>query len=261
MREERTRIDEITEELFKDKTVLLSFPRSGLHLVMYIVQFLTGKGIVEGIDKPDSLLLGERGHKGKPANHLSHVNTNDAVAIRRHFTNWKGERGYSLFPSRLLLIIRDPVETILSHYCSRNVYAIDDIFETNWLTNNEKYVETCCREILSNLRSYDACKQPKCIVVYEDLVFNNTASVVKQIGRFFGVPKKNIRLFLGNFDLYRRDCLQVLLTPAKSDSPDFYATRLTDVNLTDLRSIIFDLLDHPIVRKLYGNKLIETQDV
>lgn len=227
-----------------DLVVLLSFPRSGLHFVMYIIQFLTRKVILSGLENRETFQNIHLPDYAKIRKFFPDIKVDeknlDVSAVSQHFSR---EPKYSADSNRIMLILRDPVEAILSHF--------EGI--SNEINDTYAYVREASEQILKNLQRYDICKKSKCIVVYEDLVFNDTVSVVKQIGQFFEVSNEKIDLLLQDLDKHRRDSLQLMVRKGTSNSPNFYASQLTEKDLKMIKSIVYDVLDHPIIKKLYVN--------
>ena len=92
--------------------VIASYPRSGNHLVRFLVEFITGRATLGCVGNPRdrpicSVFTGPQ---------LEHVDLGEPIGIKAHFpreirTLLRGPER----PAKLVLILRDPVEAILSH--------------------------------------------------------------------------------------------------------------------------------------------------
>lgn len=160
---------------------ILSFPRSGNHLVRGLVEFLT-----------------QRPTNGCPGNHedtpiasrlknktdLIHV-AGPAEWSKAHRPSQEVKRADP--SSKLIAIVRHPLESIASHYKSDQKFTIQSLHRE---ISPGSHLYGMYMDVL---RKYNAWQGPKLIVYYEDLVFdekNNHADVARQLAKFVNAEEK-----------------------------------------------------------------------
>jgi len=211
--------------------LLLSYPRSGNHLVRYIIEFLTGQATLGCFSNrvQDSPIF-----KRYSVRLLGHVKEDAPVAKKSHFA-------YELKDhkcDKLIFILRDPVEAILSHRETRNRDAEYLAIVNEWFLGNFKY--------------YEDFEGPKAIVSYEDLAFNKQEKAIRVLASFFNVADDTVNNFVDNYGIYKEDSYSSLSRGAISNDPKFYAKKATLEDLVYIQEDFKMIFDHPIYKECYG---------
>lgn len=147
-------------EIYKSlKFYIVSYPRSGNHLLRYIIEsltFLPTLGAQNGKSEYSTIFSID-----KPIYKKTDINIKSRKPIglkRHHFENFE-ETGYEL---DLILILRNPVEAIFSH----NILVLLKDFNKKVIMNEfEKYCEL--------LKVYDNSTKEKILIYYSDLLKND----------------------------------------------------------------------------------------
>lgn len=113
-------------------TMLLSYPRSGNHLVRYVVEHCSRRPTLGWGDKEN--LLVPRSLHDKPIflrDRNIEITNAKPILVKRHEPDYE--------PKRLILLVRNPVEAILSHK-GRGLVEIPD---SELLEQAEKFMDNC----------------------------------------------------------------------------------------------------------------------
>jgi len=162
------------------KFYILSYPRSGNHLVRFLIESLSGQptlgaqngksefATIFSIDKPIYKKINIK------------INTKKPIGIKRHHFDKYNETGFEL---DLLLILRNPIEAIFSHKINQltekfDIQIINDEFK--------KYCEL--------LKIYHSSNKNKIIFYYSDLIENdkNTLQNLKNFLKNYSFDIKNL---------------------------------------------------------------------
>ena len=183
---------------------ILSYPRSGNHLVRYLVEYLTGQATsgCSGNEKVDTFICKRHG-----VQHLSHVNCDLIVARKYHFAFHITNPS-----SQLIFILRNPLECIYSHHAGikgKSTQAFNDILK--------KYS--------AGLEYFHAFSGPKLCISYEELVYYNTESSIHHLHNFLKAASNDARCraLLENAELFLDDAKSALLRASQSSGPLHYA--------------------------------------
>jgi hypothetical protein len=143
--------------------IVLSFPRSGSHLVRSIIEYYSGRctigcnGMTHDVNAdPPICMKADAGYE--------HVSLSNPIAHKRHFTHKLPAKIDSL-----MLIHRTPKEALLSFEKPQYAKLIGETqTEEDW-----KRFEYLCELFTANIQTYNQYAGPKMIVKYEDLVFGH----------------------------------------------------------------------------------------
>ena len=159
--------------------ILLSYPRSGNHLVRYILEYITGLPTsgCYGNPKDRPIYTNKFPNKETPLSHVDH---------NYHFSFTKFHKIPSVYNSAylkadpsLILIVRDYKECIISHL--RKTSGKDYSIETTFQKEMNFYFKL--------LHYYDTYEGKKMIIYYEDLL-NDFENVLIQLSKFIPNVKK-----------------------------------------------------------------------
>ena len=236
---------------------LLSYPRSGNHLVRYIIEFLTARPTLGSSISNPTQDLGLYTRAGPCL--LDHVTTEkDPVARKYHFHKMRPPK-FSVYEiaceDGLILVLRHPIEAILSHH--RHIgLATQKVDYTIWQIDDiKKRVE----DFLGNLEFYQTFKKPKVCVIYENLSCDEPEGAIEKIASFFTVEKSRQIKLVENFEKYKSDCFRSLKRPAASatqklSDSSFYRNQLkmsNPKNYQTFRRLLREVLNHPIITENY----------
>lgn len=193
---------------------ILSFPRSGNHFVRYIIEYLTGRCTIGATgftqaperDSPICLRIGPK--------YLSDVDISNPIAKKVHFSNdidFNGMTG-------LVLILRHPMESILSH----RFYELKFIQSGKRITSQEfEVLIKDTTKYLENIEFYEFFNGPKQIILYEDLVGENYINAIEGLDKIFNFNKNKLSEFINNFEKYKIDSMKSpLRSPISVDKND-----------------------------------------
>ena len=152
-------------EIYKSlKFYILSYPRSGNHLLRYIIETLTGQptlGAQNGKSEHSTIFSID-----KPIYKKIEINIKSRKPIglkRHHFENFS-ESGYEL---DLILILRYPIEAIFSH----NLTELSKNFSIKiFMDEFDRYCEL--------LKVYSTTKREKILIYYSDLLKNDMDTIM-----------------------------------------------------------------------------------
>ena len=161
-----------------DSAILFSYPRSGNTWVRYIIEVLTGRPT---LGTPDNLLndppIWAR-FQGLPVNSMG-----DPVALKRHTLIQIDEEDRT---RPLIVVVRNYKESIIRvrNHSEESLRKFD--FETERLL------------YFAPVEYYHRHDRKKLLLYYEDLI-NRPASVIIEIGAFFGLRPGDCDFFLENY--------------------------------------------------------------
>ena len=237
---------------------ILSFPRSGNHFTRYIIEFLTGRPTVGCTKKmitdpsKDSPIRCRKG-----PNFLEHVSLENPIACKFHFADNSMESYIPIVDAeKLILILRHPIETWLSHRYNKS----REIFSPSTFSESmEKLARKDSDKFLDNLRFYDNYEKQKICIFYEDLISPSPQETIKKIANFLEVENDSVEDFVKNIEKFRSDSLKSThrkpISVASNNSSNFYSKRLMQVDqekYEDLRKVFRKTLEHHLVEKKYG---------
>jgi len=168
-------------------TILLSFPRSGNHLIRFIIEFLTLKPTSgcksNNKDKP----IYTNNFKDKTV--LANVNkTADFICYKCHFVKHIKE-DFINTTHNLILIIRDPKECINRH---RSLDPKNKIKKQKNL-HSKLYLE--------NIEYYHNFKNKKLLIYYEDII-QHPKKIINQLFKFFNSKRYQYKKLINNINYY-----------------------------------------------------------
>jgi hypothetical protein len=175
------------------KTFLLAYPRSGSSLLRYILGYITQSKPLQsdGRIEPslDNLLINE--YKNAPFIYKHHQLSEGQCTIEPEQTN------------KLILLVRNPMENILSYVFSSNNISKDKNNDKDFLIGyfnsmiDSGKIQRNIDEYKKNILYYDNYKFDKIIINYENLISNPNSEITK-LGEFMGSDKSRILDFLNN---------------------------------------------------------------
>jgi hypothetical protein len=196
-------------------TTLLSYPRSGNHLVRYLIEYELGHptlGAMDGDGRIFPRWLVDRPIYLREGNSIRIVDKVPLVT-KRHDLDDLGER------SKLIFILRDPIDSVLSH-------------TRDWPT--QRFCETADEQIahwirlLLTYRSWH--KERRLLIKYPSLVASPLVQV-KFISEFLKTPTlRNWDQFpVDSHEIPVKEALSALVRPADSgDSVGTYRSRMPE---------------------------------
>ena len=235
---------------------ILSYPRSGNHLVRYMIEFMTKQATLgcrgnEHIDTP----IRDRGG----VRYLYDV-SNTPIARKAHSAveiNVVNARS-------IILILRNPVDAVVSHKIPQTDYDHTHL-QKRGITNTgidtsdfRKWVNI----FIKNLLLYEGFEGKKAVIKYEELM-SDTAykKPISLIADIFDINKENLDYTLANYLDLRSDSLVGPLKPPQSvdNTGKVWLTRsqlLKSRDPTSYEKIVDalkDVLEHDIVKHYYGS--------
>ncbi len=193
---------------------ILSYPRSGNHLVRGLVEYLTKKPTNGCLTNPEDTTIQSRlenvstdfqGISGNPEWTKAH----DPMEELKNVTH----------RSKLILIVRDPLEALPSHLKTTK----DDMLSNlkPYSKHHDWYVNI--------LNRFQIWTGPKLLLYYEDLVFDQVehhTTCVKQLGEFLQVSPDLIDSCIQNWETITSLTKNVALQrKSESDSINYYKTK------------------------------------
>lgn len=230
---------------------ILSYPRSGNHFVRYLVEFLTGRATLgavgftrtPGQDTPICLRSGPQ--------FLTHVCIDAPVANKAHFAHTVPK-----YTDRLVLIVRHPIEALISHNQTTMV-AINDGHPLS--RSSMATLASGATKFLDNLNYFEKFHGPKEIVFYEDLLGEGYTEALKSLGRVFEFDHDRLVNLVDNFQKYRVDSMKSPIrkpvSVKKNGSSRFYSDKIQAKNpkvFEFCESLVVDILNHKLITEYYG---------
>lgn len=217
--------------------IIASFPRSGNHLVRYIIEYLSGRPTLgEGNKKWANTV------DGPVLNRLSLIQknipfeyiNNDPIAVKRHFAREKEVWKNTLY------IHRNPMEAILRHSLhNKSLEYILDIRNISHLQNlSKQYFDLQCKVYSS---------ETLLVISFENLVFKNDrlGETITKISKFFNfeVTIPNIRLFIKDWDRHKNQAREVYINTCKfyecATFPFYWSEKLSSEQLAYVGKVIY----------------------
>lgn len=231
---------------------ILSFPRSGNHFVRYIIEFLTGKATIgaagfttiSGQDTPICLRSGPE--------FLKHVDIHDRISTKTHFVHSLPEN-----VSGLVLLIRHPIESIISHRF-HNI-SMTSGFSQKFSKGIVQTLEKDSLNFFENLEYYNNFNGPKTIVLYEDLIGDNYQKCINSLSEIFIFDETRLSHMLDDFEKYRMDSMKSPhrkpISSTKKNKKNFYENFLKSSSIENYNLYIQTIsksLNHDLIKELYG---------
>lgn len=230
--------------------IIASFPRSGNHLVRYLVEFLTnrptiGEGNELWANDIDGPILKRIDIKHKYKN-------DNPIAVKRHIIREEDKS------KKMIYVFRNPCEAILRH--ALHSYSLDYILnpENSYLKELALMNNNLMREYLSKYGD------ERLIIKFEDLVFNFDKSYfnLDSLSVFLNSTAKNVILSkkksLFNSLSHHKEIVSKFydLTTAMNEHADtstYWRDKLTKDQLVYVESIVYN---DPIVKN-YVKDILE----
>lgn len=149
--------------------IIASFPRSGNHLVRYIIEYISMRSTLgEGDESWKTTIDGPIFVRVKK---LDYYLDSNPIAEKRHTIRKED------FDKKLLLIVRDFKSSIIRHGCI--THSLDHLFSSDYLNHllNMYYYL---------LEDYNKWEQDKCLIYYEDLM-KNPEVIINKISNFISI--------------------------------------------------------------------------
>ena len=214
---------------------MLSYPKSGGTLTRYIIEYLTKRGTLGcRTNKLDTEL-----YKRKCTQFLSH-DYGEPIAEKWHKID-------EIQGDKLIMLLRHPMEAFLSFH---------EQFYEEQLINSQDFIIKSKYWMLRNLEYYSSFQKPKCLSIYENLIFQNHELYIRKIASFFQLTdNKRLEEFLQNFDIYREDCrhMHTLEKGWGSNTPNYYRSQLSKLEKSFVFNLMQEVLNHPLIIKIYGD--------
>lgn len=163
--------------------ILLSFPRSGNHLIRFFIEYLTGMPTLGCVDNLKDHPIFSDYFELDP-NILSHVSSDIPICRKAHTAEectWilQKEKG-----AKLILITRDPVEAIIAHAerPRQDILGVIYIFR----------IIKCAIQIKSIFQFYSKFQGEKVILRYENWISNDKMKNRSEINKLSGILNKYI---------------------------------------------------------------------
>jgi len=183
---------------------VLSYPRSGNHLVRYLIEYLTGSATAGCEGNPDDTFICHR----KDVQLLSHINSQNIVTKKYHFAS------HIAAPSdKLIFILRSPLECCYSH-------------GTPGVSTEA--LHTALKQYSKNVEYFHAFTNPKLFISYEELVHYNTEHTIFRLHMFLEALSNAARYehLIANLDRFLDDARHSTLRHPISSSPCHYTNLL-----------------------------------
>ena len=163
-------------------TIIASYPRSGNHLVRFLIEFLTGIPTEGCLNNNRDVPIYQNQFPQKP-NVLNHVCPEiSPIAVKHHRVAEieSNIKNLYLVPSSLLLIVRDPVDAISAH--------ISDKGRTQKISQFKSMVQKNVEQYLNLIVFYNNLTLKKEIIFYEKICASNLSlskSEINKLVQFF----------------------------------------------------------------------------
>lgn len=221
-----------------NECIIASFPRSGSHLVRYLIEIMSGRPTLgEGdyqwsrtVDGPIlerlSLIQKEKSYKYKDSN---------PIGYKRHIIR---EEDYKI--KNLIYIERDMIESILRH--ALHNHSMDSIFDPNNL-----YLQTLIKlDSKLNSEYYEKNNfESRIKIIFEDLVFGSVDQIIEslsQIDNILNLKCKSIKTIVKNINKHKENAKLVFHNISffneNADNPNYWKSKLTKDQLEYLTNLI-----------------------
>lgn len=169
--------------------ILCSYPRSGSTWTRYYLEYMTQRptsGIGDGSVARKHPQLGVDRNAKKYAHKTHQITSEDRKMC-----------------SKLILLVRDPVEAITRHGWSEGWKHKSNDDKALAKLEHALGHDTIQRINYMNLiKSYEECKHPKLMVYYEDLC-SKPAETLESIREFLELPEDRHNKFMQNYDSHK----------------------------------------------------------
>jgi len=219
---------------------VISYPRSGNHLIRYLIEFMTnqvtlGRQGNESVDTPIA---------DRPGVKLLYDISRNPIARKAHFVSEVNIKD----ADRIILGLRNPIDAMISHHAQ--------------IGNHPKEIEKEAKMFVKNLSMYEGFEGKKAIIKYEDLVSDSAyEKPVSLIANVFDINEETLERTLTNYCDLRRDSLGGPLRPPHSVDRTG-KIRLSRSQLLKSRNpasyekivdVLKEVLEHDIVKLYYGS--------
>jgi len=206
--------------------VIASYPRSGNHLVRYLVEYLTGRPTLGCRDNPDDIPIYQQ---GSPA--LAHVG-GPAIAEKVHYLH---ELNRVEVVTGAILVCRDPTEALLSHVGTRKGFKF----------LYRRKIKQAARYYYDLIVAIDESTYPKLAISFDDLTSRDRAVTERLLDDLIGflgsdvLPEraKSLRL---NFDEMRNQARSTLERPATTSSATHHREKADAASLQIVTAVLAD---------------------
>lgn len=227
------------------KGILLSFPRSGNHLVRFLIEFLTSRPTKGCMGNPEDIDICKSSFEPEE-NPLGHVK-DDWIWCKHHFVdeidvNKRRDRVFKDNLNGMLLLFRDPVECILRHeYFGNQSYV--------W---NSKHIDKHIEKVKASINYFLDFSHNKHLIIYENLIDRETREEeIKLLSNFIGGDDNLLEELLDDLDFYYNLSLISKMNYKTSgcisgEDPKFHSKRTK--NLKGLREYVLNKLGDDLNR-------------
>ncbi len=164
------------QKIIKADAYLLSHPRSGNHWVRFLVEWFSGRPTLGCLGNKETDIPIHKGFNDE-RDSLKHVDEDsNPILIKAHNISEiiNNDMG-------IIIILRDPKETIVSHWRNINKERMD--------------------QYISLIKLFDEFEGNKKIIYYEDLI-NNPKKEITEILDFLNINKDRIEEFMEDYEYY-----------------------------------------------------------
>lgn len=169
--------------------ILASYPRSGNHLVRFLLEFLTGCPTYGCLRNQQDVPIYKNQFPTQP-NVLQHVNPNCSPIAIKHHTYREIQENLShkkFIPSSILLIVRNPLEAIAAHIGTESYH-----YQKNTASNLKNIVERELNDYISLLNFFARVDLPKEIIFYERITSEDTSLWQPELQKVVNLFHNNI---------------------------------------------------------------------
>ncbi len=213
---------------------LLSYPRSGNHLVRYLIEYLTERPTLGVIgSEPDTPIYQREGVKLLNNNALEKASPE---VIKYHFATDIVSYSEKYPLDTLIFILRDPVEAYASHIGETPFLWSKETWREEEQNSLTTHIKPALTQMMENINYFNQFEGNKMFICYEDLVFHNPNQVITELAEFVASPADRLKHLLENLSKYLKDSRR---TPVRKTSahvtPDYYSSRVRPANLQFLK--------------------------
>lgn len=184
-------------------TWILSYPRSGNHLVRTFVEYMTKRPTIGCFNDPQDPPIYKRNEELRTTINISKPEDVVPVAIKSHFASDIATQLHS--EDNLILLLRSPIECVTSH-------------KDNHKSAIAKYQK--------NLDFFMQFKNKKLLLFYEDMKNQHFDKFLESLGEFFNCDSEVIMKTIKNKCEIEKAALSALLRKPKSNADvRFYVKR------------------------------------
>jgi len=176
-------------------TWILSYPRSGNHLIRTYIEYMT-KHPTLGRNINDDPPIFQRNER---LNNFLKISNKNPIAIKAHYAK-KNISPYLHPKDSLIFILRSPIECCISH------------------GNQPDYKE----EYIKNINFFINFKGPKLLLYYEDIVDKTNNEFICKLGAFFNINSNVIEETIKKRNEIDNMALTALIRPSKSHNDIHY---------------------------------------